>query len=300
MTTKIDMGHLGHIEAVAVADCEELRRKEKTYRGSWKKRGGVGAWMMIARKIDRLEEMLGDAGDIFEEIALQPAGKDGSVLAEVRDLRRYLLLVEAEVCHRWAIRDMGGPGTQAAQILDDVLSMNETVEEDPGVGVLSKSPATERVIAAIEFKPHPEDHTINEDRRTMLKKQRAEMLAEAGLTEPIETAAVLEAIEHEPQGEDIGDVVGRKIEERYCRPFDSEAAERVQDLTRALESEENLAAASASHARDCETLLLDILPMLKNAMTVPGCGKRIGKLASIRASIQRIEALTVPPGAIGL
>lgn len=40
------------------------------------------------------------AGDIFTKIEEDPSGNDGTVLAEVRDLRRYLLLVEAEIVSR--------------------------------------------------------------------------------------------------------------------------------------------------------------------------------------------------------
>jgi hypothetical protein len=80
-----------------------LLEKEKTYKGSWKKRGGVGAFMMLARKWDRLENMLEGskpAYDLFAEIEANPSGCDGTILAEVRDLRRYLLLVEAEMTAR--------------------------------------------------------------------------------------------------------------------------------------------------------------------------------------------------------
>lgn len=104
-----DMEHMKYLRPVAEADVAEIERKESTYRGSWKRRGGIGAFMMIARKWDRLESMLQAAPqhhsryDIFCAIADDPDGKDGSALAEVRDLRRYLLLVEAEMlAEGWA------------------------------------------------------------------------------------------------------------------------------------------------------------------------------------------------------
>lgn len=113
-----NMEHMNHIAAVAARDVAALEQKEATYQGSWKRRGGVGAWMMIVRKTDRLDGMLAEGGafgfDIFKAIAAQteyehatyPAGRegtDGTVLAEVRDLRRYLLLVEAEMVARGAV-----------------------------------------------------------------------------------------------------------------------------------------------------------------------------------------------------
>jgi hypothetical protein len=105
--------------------------KEATYRGSWKRRGGVGAFMMLARKWDRLEGILSKVGkfgggdqdapafDIFRWIERERHfetqynrrdGEDGTVLAEVRDLRRYLLLVEAEMVARGVV-----PATAPAQ-----------------------------------------------------------------------------------------------------------------------------------------------------------------------------------------
>jgi hypothetical protein len=98
-----DDAYLRYLSDIASADVTLLLEKEKTYKGSWKKRGGVGAFMMLARKWDRLENMLEGskpAYDLFAEIEANPTGEDGSILAEVRDLRRYLLLVEAEMTAR--------------------------------------------------------------------------------------------------------------------------------------------------------------------------------------------------------
>lgn len=92
------------LEQVAAQDLATLQQKESTYKGSWRKRGGIGAFMMLARKWDRLENML-DAQtpqfDIFKGLQHQDdmgeTGNDGSLLAEIRDLRRYLMLVEANL-----------------------------------------------------------------------------------------------------------------------------------------------------------------------------------------------------------
>lgn len=95
----VNMDHLNFIHHVAETDLSEIRRKEATYRGSWKKRGGTGAFMMMARKWDRIEGMLSSTldWDVLTECARDLSGADGTLLAEVRDLRRYLTLVEAEV-----------------------------------------------------------------------------------------------------------------------------------------------------------------------------------------------------------
>lgn len=94
--------------AVALNDIANLDEKDKSYGSSWKKRGGVGAFMMLARKWDRIETLIreernapeigGHANryDIFDHIELNYGG----ILDDVRDLRRYLLLVESELLGR--------------------------------------------------------------------------------------------------------------------------------------------------------------------------------------------------------
>lgn len=84
------------IERLAKQDVEVLKVKGQHYGRSWLKRGGVGAFMMTARKWDRIEH---DAAameyDIFA--ALRQADFNGKdLLDDIRDLRRYLLLVESE------------------------------------------------------------------------------------------------------------------------------------------------------------------------------------------------------------
>lgn len=82
------------IEDLAKKDAATLERKGKTYGDSWKRRGGVGAMMMLARKWDRIENIAKEHGwDIFKV-----AGEDtGGILDDIQDLRCYLLLVEAHV-----------------------------------------------------------------------------------------------------------------------------------------------------------------------------------------------------------
>jgi hypothetical protein len=92
---------MDYLDMVAVEDVQQLRKKEQTYQGSWKKRGGIGTFMMLARKWDRLESMAQSRGwDVFKDPG---DGSDGTPLAEIRDLRRYLLLVEAELKSRSAV-----------------------------------------------------------------------------------------------------------------------------------------------------------------------------------------------------
>lgn len=79
---------------------QELARimihKGKVYGDSWKQRGGVGAFMMLARKWDRIENQCAKEGyDIFKVLALD-TGVDG-IKDDVKDLCNYLLLVLSEI-----------------------------------------------------------------------------------------------------------------------------------------------------------------------------------------------------------
>jgi len=95
----MNMEHMKYLEAIARADVERVTLKESTYMGSWKKRGGAGAFFVTARKWDRLEVLLARANyDIFAALGRESnSGEDGTVLAEIRDLRSYLMLIEAEM-----------------------------------------------------------------------------------------------------------------------------------------------------------------------------------------------------------
>lgn len=95
--------YLKHLQTVVDKDVAALVQAEKSYGDSWKKRGGIGAFMMLARKWDRLENYLAKAEkpyDIFEMIASDP--REEGVLDDIHDLRRYLILVEAEMIARYA------------------------------------------------------------------------------------------------------------------------------------------------------------------------------------------------------
>ena len=123
---------------VAVNDVNFLMYKDATYKGSWKRGGGRSAYFMLRRKIDRLLEMMklpappegwpttaavnavtvsrllemSRSEDIFAQIRTRPGGEDGTVLAEVRDLRRYLLLCEAEMVAAGVVEVDRPPGAE--------------------------------------------------------------------------------------------------------------------------------------------------------------------------------------------
>lgn len=110
------------LQEVANKDVETLVVKDAEYGSSWKKRGGIGAFMMLARKWDRLETQMTvdvrdatkenwyiDNYDIFERIENVEPKSGESLLETIRDLRRYLLLVETEINARYKIdKQYGG------------------------------------------------------------------------------------------------------------------------------------------------------------------------------------------------
>ena len=87
------------VNVLASEDVKGLHNAEQSYGDSWKKRGGVGAFMMLARKWDRIENSLSDRVDERYDIfhAMMQDMRDDGILDDIRDLRRYLLLVESEV-----------------------------------------------------------------------------------------------------------------------------------------------------------------------------------------------------------
>lgn len=98
------------VREIAEQDAEVLEDKDRQYGSSWRRRGGVGAFMMAARKWDRIETAImphpedptrangSTVGrpvapwDIFGAVAADQ--RDEGILDDIRDLRRYLLLIE--------------------------------------------------------------------------------------------------------------------------------------------------------------------------------------------------------------
>ena len=103
------MGIQEEVTEIAGHDAEALRPAQASYGDSWKKRGGVGAFMMLARKWDRIENQTKKFSyNIFEAIYDDPSPE--GILDDIGDLRRYLFLVEAEVR-----KELGGFALAAPQ-----------------------------------------------------------------------------------------------------------------------------------------------------------------------------------------
>jgi hypothetical protein len=91
-----EMGIQEEVTEIAGHDAEALKHAQGSYGDSWKKRGGVGAFMMLARKWDRIENQTKKFSyNIFDAVYDNPSPE--GILDDIGDLRRYLFLVEAEV-----------------------------------------------------------------------------------------------------------------------------------------------------------------------------------------------------------
>jgi len=81
------------LQTIADSDVVALQEAEKSYGDSWRKRGGVGAFMMLARKWDRIENQVkARQYDVFG--AIESDRRADGIMDDIQDLRRYLMLVE--------------------------------------------------------------------------------------------------------------------------------------------------------------------------------------------------------------
>ena len=101
LTTRIKMDKKWEeMRFIAQKDLTQLMTAEKSYGNSWRRRGGTGAFMMLARKFDRIEQQAESCNfDVFK--AGEKYDGDDGILDDIGDLRRYLYLVEHHI--RFAI-----------------------------------------------------------------------------------------------------------------------------------------------------------------------------------------------------
>ena len=145
------------LRMIASADVTILEDKGKSYGSSWRKRGGVGAFMMLARKWDRIENQMEAAGyDIFGPVKKEmSASTTDGLLDDIRDLRRYLLLVEGHVMNGLSAKTGALQGSPRFTVscdsttvmqghprsLDPEELVRQVVEEgEPGPGYVNQDP----------------------------------------------------------------------------------------------------------------------------------------------------------------
>jgi 5-methylcytosine-specific restriction endonuclease McrA len=88
----------GSPDSIKESDWVEVLKKDKDYGASWKRRGGIGAFMMLCRKWDRIENFIKKSTDFEKEARLDKRAE--GLRDDVSDLRRYILLVRSEIRFR--------------------------------------------------------------------------------------------------------------------------------------------------------------------------------------------------------
>ena len=58
------------IRKLANLDVSKLEQAERSYGDSWRKRGGIGAFMMLARKWDRIENQVTKDGMTYLSLSI--------------------------------------------------------------------------------------------------------------------------------------------------------------------------------------------------------------------------------------
>lgn len=141
-TKSSDVAYRDHLQVVADEDVREIIRKDMEYGASWKKRGGTGAFFSMIRKVDRLNAQMPHPThqyDIFAALMTLDVGSE-SLADTCADLRRYLMLIEAECRARRADSAKQGPfESPAALKIGAILGAVERNNGEPMPGVVFKS-----------------------------------------------------------------------------------------------------------------------------------------------------------------
>jgi len=134
MATTSD-GHLVHLDQIASEDAAGLKKAHQSYGASWKKRGGVGAYMVMIRKFDRMEICAEKHGwDIFKAVEDDPRAE--GILDDIRDARRYLMLIESVLREKGIVK-AGSHRDNAAE--DGVPRSYSDLDDPRGVVAAAKA-----------------------------------------------------------------------------------------------------------------------------------------------------------------
>ena len=128
---------LEYLQPLATSVVSTLHAKEEHYQGSWQKRGGPGAFMMLARKWDRIEAISKEFNfDIFQAVEQNK----GDIVDDINDLIGYLLLVRAK-------------------------QMSDNDAAEPGAGYVNQDPFTQSVLHSGGYvlrTQHPKHRPLSE------------------------------------------------------------------------------------------------------------------------------------------
>lgn len=150
-----------HLKALAEDLVRELIRKDEEYGSSWLKRGGQGAFMMLARKMDRLDVQVSASGyDVFAAID-ESVETSEDLRDTLRDLAGYAFLILSEHIDRSTFRS--DPGEVCGYCNDRFHSIDE-YREKHGSGKCTKN------AHVVVLTPRPDQAEI--ERRVTANQER--------------------------------------------------------------------------------------------------------------------------------
>jgi hypothetical protein len=116
------------LRQVLAEDADALIEAEKHYGESWCRRGGVDSFMMLARKWDRIEHQVNSQyGFNILQACVEDQRPEG-IMDDIRDLRRYLTLVEEKVRREYNVHNY-----QLKKNIDDVGTNFSVTAHPPAV-----------------------------------------------------------------------------------------------------------------------------------------------------------------------
>lgn len=123
----IDFGYRRFIVPILEEDAAIVVRKDEEYGGSWIRDGGPGAFFATWRKVHRIAEIAGrHANDVFAAFADKTIGE--AFVDTVADLRRYLVLWEAEFRRRSGASATAFSSPERSTVAPVVITVNSSPE----------------------------------------------------------------------------------------------------------------------------------------------------------------------------
>lgn len=176
------------IPQIAENDARCVVAKDIEYGGSWLKRGGVSVFMMLARKWDRIEELMQRPGPLRWDILRHAYAddRDEGLLDDIRDLRRYLILVESEILHQIEEETkrahravMVGAGNTIAKEMDKHPALRDTGDPEE---IGTTEALNDRPVTPAPGSPDPAGEDLEPDHPEVLGKEETATIIESQCT----------------------------------------------------------------------------------------------------------------------
>jgi hypothetical protein len=137
-----------HIKAIALDDVAILTTADQQYGSSWRKRGGVGAYIVGIRKADRMEQQLQRCGNDLREAVRQDRRAEG-IMNDLRDLRRYFYLWDSYAMSE----DWLASGSSVPELVHPLLPWEpvETVCRQNGYDIFATFRDHRGILSAVKY-----------------------------------------------------------------------------------------------------------------------------------------------------